>query len=74
MRREKSSRKGKPQAATQLVESFAGISDWYHFAIVEILKTRREVSVQEIVDRLWISATEAQYSLRALALSSCDDR
>ncbi|MGZ3653579.1 MAG: TIGR02147 family protein, partial [Bdellovibrionota bacterium] len=67
VQREKLTRKGKPQPPHQTIECFAEISDWYHFAIVEILKTKRRISVEEIVRRLGISSTEAQFSLRALA-------
>ena len=66
VRNEKLVRKGKAPLAAMPVESFAEISDWYHFAIVELLKVKSRISVSEMADRLNISETEAQFSLRAL--------
>jgi predicted transcriptional regulator len=48
------------------VESFFEISDWYHFAIVEILKTKKNISAEEIARRFGLSVMEVEFSLRAL--------
>ncbi len=66
VQKEKLGKKGAAQSLSRTVDSFAEISDWYHFAIVELLKTKRRISEEEIAARLGISTTEAQYSLRAL--------
>ncbi len=66
VRQERLARMGRPPTDCHEIEHFAEISDWYHFAIVELLKINRRISVKEIADRLNISTTEAQFSLRAL--------
>lgn len=48
------------------MENFRQISDWFHFAIVELLKIKGVWSKKSIAKRLNISVTEADYSLQTL--------
>ncbi len=67
LQQEKDRKKNKELTDTASVEKFFEISDWHHFAIVEIVKTKKETTAKEIAKRLGISSTEVIFSLRVLA-------
>lgn len=58
--------KGGAGALAVKADQFAEISDWYHFAILELLKTEKKLSPAKIASRLRIKPIEAEYALGLL--------
>ncbi len=59
--------KDGPRSAGATVKQFGEISDWFHFAIVELLKIKnKKWGAAEIAKRLGISRAEADYALQLL--------
>lgn len=48
-------------------QSFFEISDWYHFAIIELIKTHSgSVSIEQIASSLGLSKTQTQFAVKNL--------
>lgn len=59
-------KKKNPTITSLPSERFAEISDWYHFAIIEILKVKKNLTPDQIAKYLNISPTEVNFSLSLL--------
>jgi hypothetical protein len=54
------------EKAIVAVDRFMEISDWYHFAILELLKVKNSLTAKELSNQLGISPLEAEFSVRLL--------
>jgi uncharacterized protein (TIGR02147 family) len=64
-------RKLKSQQTKLSEADFLEISDWYHFAIIELIKTRAgSVSIEQISKALGLSRAEVKFSVKLLEMRS----